>query len=337
MNAAVTGGTGFFGRALLRLLAPQCERVAVLVRQAPDDADMRALGALPVRGDLTDPHGCASLVQSGDTVFHAAARVDMTGGWESFAQTTVEGTRHLLAAALPRKPARFVYVSSAAVYAPVPDERGMSAEHSTVEPLSFNFYARAKLLAENLVRRECARVDCPWVIVRLGFLHGPGNRALLKHFGPMLERKRLYIIGNGQNRIATLYVDDAASAVLAAGMHPAAVNRVYDVASDERVTQRQYVDATAEALSFPPPNRRAPRSVAYAVAGLAEWWARLRGGEPPFTRAMVVLMAFDQVVDASRISAELGWRPEVSFAEGMRRTQLWHRAQQATGPTAGGA
>jgi nucleoside-diphosphate-sugar epimerase len=153
---------------------------------------------------------------------------------------------------------------------------------------------------------------------------------LLRRFVPLAEQGRLFILGSGQNRIASLYVDDAARAVLLAGSHPAAENTIYDVASDEHVTQHQYLEATADALGLTPPHRRVGQRVAYAAAGLTELWARLWAETPSFTRAMVALMAADQVLDASRIRNELGWRPEVGFAEGMRRTAEWHH-QLGTG------
>jgi nucleoside-diphosphate-sugar epimerase len=329
VNAAVTGGTGFLGRVLLRGLAQQAGEIRALARRAEDEPALMALGALPIRGDLTLPGGCAELVRRDDVVFHAAARVDMTGPWSEFSRTTVTGTRRLLEAALPCRPSRFVYVSSAGVYLGARGHGAASADRTLPNPLSCNLYARAKLEAEDLVRGECERAGCPWTIVRLGFLYGPGNRALLRHLVPLLERGRLYIVGSGRNRIATLYVDDAAHAVLLAGMHPAAEDKIYDVANDEHVTQREYLEASADALGLARPRRRVGRRVAYVVAGLAELWARLRGGVPPFTRAMVVLMAADQVLDTSRIRAELGWRPEVAFEEGMRRTAQWHRQLRA--------
>jgi nucleoside-diphosphate-sugar epimerase len=60
-------------------------------------------------------------------------------------------------------------------------------------------------------------------------------------------------------------------------------------------------------------------------AWLIEQLSRLSGREAHISRAAVALMSADQVVDTSRIQRELGWRPEVSFEEGTRRMQEWHR------------
>ncbi len=321
--AAVTGGTGFLGGPLVQRLVDRFDAVRVLVRRARDDARIRSMGAVPVRGDLTVPGGCDGLVRPGNVVFHAAARVELQGRWSAYRRTTVEGTHRLLASALSCRPARFVYVSSAAVYSPEVQGEAVRADRTPTRPPRFNYYGRAKLEAEALVRDECDKVGCPWTIVRLGFCYGPGNRAMLRSFAPMLERDRLFMIGQGQNRIATCYVDDAARAVMLAGTTPAGAGRIYDVASGEAVTQRQFLDAMADAVGLPRTRRNARIEIAYAAGLMADLLAKIPGCQPPIGRMMVLLMGADQVVDARHIRDELGWRPEVDFAEGMRRTAEW--------------
>ena len=321
MNAAVTGGSGFLGGARVRALLERGDRVRVLVRREQAAAELRAWGAKPVMGDLTDPDGCDGLVAEGDVVFHAAARVDMSGRWAEFQRTTVDGTRHLLAAALPRRPRSFVYISSGGVYGSQSGQPSLCAERTAARPSSHNFYGRAKLAAEELVRAECERAGCRWTILRLGFLFGTRNQALLNHFVPLAKRNKLFIIGGGDNRIATLYIDDAVRATVLAGESPQAAGKIYDVASGEHVTQREFIDATTDALDLPRCRRQIGRRLALLGAWLIE---RMSKHEAHISRAMVALMSTDQVVDAGRIRAELGWRPEVSFAEGMRRMREWY-------------
>lgn len=324
MNATVTGGTGFLGRTLVRLLVPAAETVRVLVRRPADEALIRALGAEPVRGELTTAEGCEGLVRPADVVYHLAARVSTTGAWTEFQRTTVEGTARLLEAALACRPARFVYVSSGAVYS-VKHARGpVSADRTPVAPPRYNLYARAKLAAEQLVRNECERAGCPWTIVRLGcIVYGPGHSPLARTFVPLAQNGRLAVIGDGRNPVATLYVDDAARAVLLAGTHPAGAGKIYDAAGDEPVTQREFLDALSDAFGLARPARRVRRATAFAAAGLAECWAWLVGGEPALTRSLVALMASGHALETSRIREELEWRPQTSFEEGMRRMREW--------------
>jgi nucleoside-diphosphate-sugar epimerase len=325
VNAAITGATGFFGQFLVRRLVPLGGTVRAMYRRPADDERLRAWGATPVRGELDTPAGCADLVQPGDVVYHAAARVDLTGSWQQFVAITVEGTRRLLAAALPRRPARFVYVSSAGVYVRPRTVAAACADTTPAQPSSYNYYGRAKLAAEDLVREECTRAGCPWAILRLGFLYGPENKALFRRIAPLLSSGRLFIIGRGTNRIATLHVEDAVEAAVAVGTDARAAGRIYDVANSEPVTQREFLDHTADALGLPRPRVCLPYAVAFAGAALDEGWARLTHAQGRYTRAMVALMGVDQCVDSGPLERELGWRPRVQFLDGMQRMLEYHR------------
>jgi nucleoside-diphosphate-sugar epimerase len=327
MNIAMTGGTGFLGQALLRLLAGRAEHIRVLVRNPADDPRVRAWNAEPVAGDLSVPGSCDRLVEPGDVLMHLAARVDMSGHWSEFERHTIDGTRNLLAGVLARRPSRVVYASSAGVYLHPAIHPPVSAGRTAPIPWAGNPYGKAKLAAEELIRTECDRAGVSWSILRLGFLYGPGNRAILRYFVPLARSGRIRIIGRGDNRIASLYVDDAAESLISAALHPAAHRRVYDVASDERVTQAEYLEGTADAVRVPRPSRHAPAGLALAVASLVEWGAKLLGRSAPFTRSMVMLMGADQQVDCSEIIRELAWQPRTRFADGMARAREWHDAQ----------
>lgn len=333
MNAAVTGGTGFLGRVLVGILVREADSVRVLVRRPADVERMRSLGAAPHMGDLTVAGGCDGLVRPGDVVFHAAARVDVRGRWSEFRETTIEGTRRLLDAALRERPARFVYVGSGGVYL---GSRAAGGRPS-VCPARYDLYSRAKLAAETIVREECDRAGCPWTILRLGVLYGPGSRSWARYFTALQQAGWLRLIGDGNNRIATLYIEDAARAVVLSGAHPRAPGRVYDVASAEPVTQRQFVNGLAVAFGLPPVRRAVNPRVARLAAWLAENVARLTGREPAIHRAMIDYVGIDQVLDATAIRAELGWEPKVTFAEGLHRTAEWYQRERLAGLTGAAA
>lgn len=322
MNAAVTGGTGFVGRALTAQLLARGDSVRVLVRNPNDDARVRAMGATPFRGDLSRDDPLEGFVQPGDVLYHAVARVDLTGAWAEFQNLTIDGTRRLLDAALPAKPARVVYISTAGVY-PIGGHERIAADVTPATPDDFNLYGRAKVEAERMTQDMCDAAGVSWSVARIGATYGPERRSLLTHFAPMLASGRLRLIGDGNNVIAALYIDDAARAILLAGEHAGAHRKIYDVVGDDRVTQRQWFFGIADALGLPRPEQSVPRNVAFAAATGAEWLAAMRGTQPQFNRMMIALVSAEQVLDASRIRNALGWRAEVSFEAGMRRTADW--------------
>lgn len=318
MTFVVTGGGGFVGTALVRALLARGAAVRALVRDERSEARLRALGSETVRGNLGTGTAPTSLVAPGDVLVHAAARVAMHGPWSAFRRDTVDSTRELLHAAIPHRPARVVYVSSAAVYAVGAGRDGYAAGRSPERPHPCNAYGRAKLAAERVVRRACDAARVPWSVVRLGFLYGAGNRAFEAQAGPLLRRGWLPVLGRGTNAIATLHVDDAVEAILLAAARPEAVGRVYDVASPERVTQADFLAGMAAALGHAAPRRHVPAHLAFAAAGLVELVSRALRVQPPFTPAMVGLMAVDQRLDATRIGRELGWAPTRTFTPAAR-------------------
>src|SRR5207248_2536634 len=95
-----------------------------------------------------------------------------------FHRTTVAGTEALVREAKAAGVRRFVYVSSCAVYHPDMLLAGVIREDTPIQqPPSWFRYGRAKLAAEDVVRREIAP-PAEWVILRLGYLYGSRNRAM---------------------------------------------------------------------------------------------------------------------------------------------------------------
>lgn len=324
MNIAITGGSGFLGSEIVRSLIAQKHSVRALCRSNVAEHCLRSLGACPIRGDLNRRDSLTALVRSGDIVIHAAARVQLAGSWTAFRRDIVDGTRRLLEAVLPMRPAQFVYLSSGGVYAAQSARCVYCADHTPAVPARYNFYGRAKRQAEELVQHACDQAGCAWTILRLGVLYGPGGRTVVRTVGRLLERHCLVLVGDGRNRIATLYVGDAARAVIAACGCERAHGKTYDVASDEHVTQRMLLDALADMLGLPHAGRRARRSIAIVAATIAEAVSPALGCTPPFTRTMVDLMSSDQTFDCTRIREELGWRAQASFADGMQRMSQWY-------------
>ncbi|MEU9061680.1 NAD-dependent epimerase/dehydratase family protein, partial [Streptomyces sp. NPDC048430] len=113
-QAFVTGGSGFIGQVLVRRLLDEGHSVRVLVRSETSAAKVSALGAKPVRGELTDPSTWQNDVTGSDVMFHLAAETDITADRERHELVSVRGTRAAVDAARHAQVPRFVHCGSEA-------------------------------------------------------------------------------------------------------------------------------------------------------------------------------------------------------------------------------
>lgn len=254
--AALTGATGFLGRALAQALAAEGYDLRMLVRP---DAPPPAPGEL-VRGRLADLEALDRLVDGADLVIHAAGLVKARRP-EGFGPVNVQGVRDIAEATVRRAPAaRFVLVSS------------LSAR----EP-RLSAYASSKAAGE-----EAARAVLPaerLVIARPPAIYGPGDRETLALFQAVRRLPVLPLPGPDHARLALIHVADAAAQVLELARRPAAGGTF--ALSDARTDGygwREIMQTAAVAVGRPKPPMAGLPSAALLGAGAVNSLANRLGG-----------------------------------------------------------
>lgn len=232
----VTGGTGFLGRALVRVLLEQTDaKLRLLARDPKRAAGLDPARVEVVQGDLREDGSLDGVLRDVDCVFHLAAA--MGGTWDDFHRTTVLGTGRLAAAALAAGGCRFIHVSSLWV-AEQYDNRDVVDELAPYRSQFLNNYIRSKIQAEEAVRRAVdAGLDA--VIVRPGRLFGPDCPAPIEP-GYRLGR-RWVVVGWNDSAMPTVYVDHAASAILTVARRGVR-GEIYHVVDDEPVYRFRYLE-----------------------------------------------------------------------------------------------
>ncbi len=253
---------------------------------------------------------------------HLAAKVSLAGDPDDFRRVNVDGTRALLGAARAAGAGRVVFVSSPSVAHTGTSLAGVGA--GPAEPdRARGEYARTKAAAE-LLALAADEPGFAVVAVRPHLVWGPGDTQLVGRIVERARAGRLPLLDSGAALIDTLYVDNAASAMVAAlehatddGVHGSA----YVVTNGEPRPVAELLAGICEASGVPAPRWHVPAGVARVAGSVVEAVWRVRPGqdEPPMTRFLAEQLSTAHWFDQRRTRRDLGWTPSVSIDEGLAR------------------
>ncbi len=281
-----------------------------------------------VQGDLADPavaRGRRSAAPDG--AFHCAGLV---GDWlrpDEAQRVNVEGTRAVLAACASAGVERVVHLSSLSVYG-LGHHRG--TDETAPQRYSGDAYTDSKIDAERMVRVYAGRSGGPEVvIVRPGFVYGPGDRRFLPRLIDALARRQFVYIGDGSKLLNLSYVDDVAHGLVLAATEPSAAGRAYNLTDGTETSLRALVELLCQQLGLPVPTKRIPPPVAWAACSAADALARARRATeaPRLSRGRMRFLHYNQHYSAELARRELGYNPRFTYREGLAPTLDWYRKQ----------
>jgi nucleoside-diphosphate-sugar epimerase len=323
----ITGATGFIGGHLAEACAARDWQVATLARPSSNTTALQRLGVHIECGDLTDPQAVRRAMQEVDIVLHCAAKVGDWGPVEEYRKVNVEGLRGLLEACKGQALTRFVHMSSLGVYAARhhhgTDEREPLPQRHT------DGYTQSKVEAEQLALRYHREGGVPVVVLRPGFVYGPGDRTVMPRIIENLRKGTVRYPGGGKGALNTIYIKNLVDAVSLALEKPEAVGQVYNLTDGEFVSKRRFIEAVADAMGLPHPWRAPPLWVARILTWGSETWAHLRGATeaPLFTRARLKFLGLNLDFSIEKAKRELGYRPRYSFDEAIAETMAYYQAE----------
>jgi len=329
MRVLVTGASGMLGGAVARLLVQQGHTVTTLQRR-PSGVD----GATDLCGSITDDGVLEAAAEGKDGIIHLAAKVSFTGRAAEFDEVNIEGTRRLLAAAKEAGVPDFVFVSSPSVANSGAAIVGLGA--GPADPAhAHGDYARTKGAAEVLA----LAADSPGfrvAAVRPHIVWGPGDTQLVERVLARAAVGRLPLLDAGAALIDTTYVDNAASAIVAAlGRMDHVRGQAVVVSNGEPRPVGELIAGICAAAGVAAPSWVLPGAVARGVGAVVEkvWvWAG-RKEEPPMTRFLAEQLSTAHWFDQRRTRELLDWAPEVSLDEGLTKLAEHYSSRSgAAGP-----
>lgn len=325
MRVLVTGASGFLGSHVAEQLVQKGHDVVALVRRSSNTRFLSSLrGVELVYGAVEDAESVRRAVvdtKGIDAIVHSAGLVKARDEAEFF-RVNVDGTRNMLEAAKAAPSLkRFVFVSSLAAIGPSPDGRPVAPD---APPSPVTRYGRSKLAAERLVLAE--KDALPVVVLRPPMIYGPRDQESFAFF-QSVSRRFLPMLGDGRNTLSVIYATDAAAACIRAIESETPSGRAYFIDDGHVYVWRDMLADVEAALGTRAFVRvGVPLSLVRGAALVSEGLGRLTGKAVMLTRDKLnELAAPHWVCDSGEAQRELGFRPEVGWAEGARRAVAWYR------------
>lgn len=325
MKALVTGGGGFLGGAIVRMLCERGDQVRSFSRGA--HPTLAALGVEQIRGDLSKRELLIKSAEGCDIIFHVAAKAGIWGNYDDFYSANVTGTVNVLAACRANDISRLVYTGSPSVVFDGRDVEG--GDESLPYPDSYiAHYPQTKAMAEQIVL-DANSPQLATVSLRPHLIWGPGDNHLVPRIVSKGRAGKLRRIGSEPCLVDTVYVDNAAEAHLLAAdrLIPGGniSGKAYFISNGEPLPLWDMVNQILAAAGLPPETRSIPPRLAYAAGAACEGlWSLLRiSGEPPMTRFVAKELATAHWFNIAAARCDLGYEPRVSIREGLLRLGQW--------------
>lgn len=306
MRVLVIGGTRFIGRATVAELLRRRHEVTIFHRgRTPNPFGDRVTELL---GDRLDRTAVAEAI--GSRPFDGV--VDVAYAWN--ARTGAREVAYV-AEALPRPPRRYVYLSSASVYAEGP--RPLT-EDGPRDPM-LGAYSEDKIAAEDFLFEAHRRGRFPVAIVRPPYVYGPWNDIPREtwFWDRILAGRPVIVPDGGTTRFQWAAWKDVAWALAECLEHPAAAGEAFNIAETDPVTYAQFIDRLARAAGRPVEKAFVPRERIRALGGSSS------GARMYFGATLDAEVDFSLSVEkAQRL---LGFRPTDPM-DGLRETFAWYLA-----------
>ncbi|MFH0971533.1 MAG: NAD-dependent epimerase/dehydratase family protein [Candidatus Micrarchaeota archaeon] len=316
----ITGATGRVGRELLgRLLAEKKYRgkLRILAHNLFEAQKMYGSKVEIYQGDLSSEHDFIALAEACknvDLIVHLAGLVDYSASGSEFMAANYHGTLKLIKAAkLQRKPPKFIFLSSTSIY------RGAKSEQISekTKPFPSNAYGRSKLAAEGALRES----GLDYLILRSPIIYGKGFKTGIGDVVKLIKKRRMPILGNGNNHIAYIHISDLVDALVSA-INSKLKNQEFIFSSGEAKTQNELFEAVAKELHVPSPRIHIPTSVAYLSTSAIRLLYRLLGLKPKIFKEYVHTLAESRVYNISKAKKMLHFRPKIKINDGIKEMIL---------------
>lgn len=319
MKVFVTGGTGFIGGHVVRLLRERGDHVRCLVRSPGKARRLEQMGAELVEGDLSDDEALRRGLEGCDAAIHGAAiyKVGIPKSERAaMHEANVEGTRRVLDACIEAGVARIVYISTVAVFG---NTRGEIVDESYRRDESQGFlsvYDETKYRSHEIALDRIEK-GAPIVVVQPGGVYGPGDHSEIGNIIEQTRRGKLRMKAFPELGFNLVHVEDVAAGVLLA-LDKGKVGEAY-VLGGEVTRMGDLVERVAAIEGRRAPRLTLPPLMAKLSAPLGPVVGPMMGFPPNLGEAIRAAHNVTYWAGHDKAKAELGYAPR-DLDTGLRQT-----------------
>jgi nucleoside-diphosphate-sugar epimerase len=322
-RALITGATGQVGSYIVERAREAGWPIRALTRKT-DSARWLGDDVELVAGDVLDAASFVAAARGCDVVFHAAAAITATGGWDEYRALNLDGTANAIAAARSSG-ARLLHVSSVAVYGP-----GMRYQSGrlTDEAAAFEtlpdalYYARSKRDSEQMVLDAHAAGSIWATAIRPDVIYGRRDRQFVPRIARLLRFGFAPLVGGGESTLPIVHARNVAEGAWLAANTDAAGGQAYNV-KEFFMLAGEGLGTRVRGIVIPMPVARVMLQIAAQIIGL------VRGrGLRAMSGGTLSFLTRDNPFTSERAKRELGWKPVIDPSEGIPDAFRWWKMQR---------
>lgn len=318
----VTGAGGFLGSYISKELITKGYKVIGLCRHTYPE--LIAQGITIIQCDLANKEKVDNIDLSNvDAIIHCAAFAGIWGDKRKFEAINYEGSLNLIKRAKEFNIEYFIYTSSPSVVFGA-DDIILGDESLDYPEKFFTDYARTKAMAEENILNEGKLGAIKTVSLRPHLIWGPGDPHLIPRILAKARSGKLKIIGQANNLVDIIYVENAAiahvQALEALMRDPNLSGNAYFIAQERAVNLWEFINDILTRKNIAPVSEKVGFKLAYTLGCIFEFFYSIIGvlsPEPPLTRFMALQLSKNHYFSHEKAKRDFGYVPKISIEQAL--------------------